>query len=124
MPIEPSKQGPRGAALCLRCANQVRSRTTADALLGGPAGLREKRQGHKHPETLNVARCGGANEDGGERELSPGNRVEATSLTRSKGLYISIVLGVLLLFGCFSFLLLSFVFVEFVVLFLYFLIGV
>ena len=64
-------------------------------------------------------RCGGANEDGGERKHPPGNTVETTSLTRSKGLYISIVLGVLLLFGCFSFLLLSFVFVEFV-LFLYF----
>ena len=64
-------------------------------------------------------RCGGANEDGGERKHPPGNTVETTSLTRSKGLYISIVLGVLLLFGCFLFLLLSFVFVEFV-LFLYF----
>ena len=73
---------------------------------------------------LNVARCGGANEDGGERELSPGNRVEATSLTRSKGLYISTGLGILLLSDCFSLLLLSFVFVEFVVLFLYFLIRV
>lgn len=71
-----------------------------------------------------MARCGEANEDSGERKHSPGNRVETTSLTRSKGLYISIVLGVLLLFGCFSFLLLSFVFVEFVVLFLYFLVGV
>ena len=44
-------------------------------------------------------RCGGANEDGGERKHPPGNTVETTSLTRSKGLYISIVLGVLLLFG-------------------------
>ena len=36
-------------------------------------------------------------------ELSPGNRVEATSLTRSKGLYISTVLGILLLFVVFHF---------------------
>ena len=36
LPTEPRKQGPRGADLCLRCANQVRSRTTADTLLEGP----------------------------------------------------------------------------------------
>ena len=42
-----------------------------------------------------MARRGGANEEGGKRALSPGNGLEVTFLTRSKGTHVSIVLGVL-----------------------------
>ena len=54
--IEPRKQSPRGADLCLSCANQVRSRTTDYTLLNGQVVWERKGRATNNGKALNVAK--------------------------------------------------------------------